>query len=135
MEIRRIPTKARPDTDSRERQWFSPLPVPARFKRLRTGEPIGQDLLDRVKQGIAEAVLSLKPGHPYKAKYFVEGWEDLSHGDRRRAGRCIADCARSEGSPIGLITRGRRQSHRYFIRPIVQQTLSAPTPTTQDPQP
>jgi hypothetical protein len=128
------PSKARPDPQHRERLWFSRLLAPSRCKRLRTGEPIGQDLFDRVKAGIAEAITTLKPNHPYKAKYFVEDWDELSNGDRRRAGRCIADCARREGSPIGLIRRGR-QSHRYFIRPVAQQR-TPPTPSTsQNSQP
>lgn len=120
-----------PDTHSRERQWFSRLLVPTRSKRLSTGEPIGQDLFDLVKAGIAEAITTLKPNHPYKAKYFVEDWDELNNGDRRRAGRCIADCARREGSPIGLIRRGRNQSHRYVIRPVTQQS----TPADQTPNP
>jgi hypothetical protein len=122
MNTRISNTNSQPDRQNRERQWFSRLLVPARCKRLGSGEPVAQDLFEHVKEGIAEAILFLEPGRPYKAKYFVDGWEDLTHGDRRRAGRCIADCARREGSPIGLVRRGRNQSHRYFIRPIAPQT-------------
>jgi hypothetical protein len=101
-----------------EHLWFSQLPVPERFKRLRTGEPIPRDLYEMVVQGLREALLELPLGWPLKAKWFVgpHVWDDLSRGDRIRAGRCLADIARHHASPIGLVRRPGR-SHRYFVRP------------------
>lgn len=102
---------------SRGNLWFSELPVPEQVKRLRTGEPIPQDLYDLVVKGVREAIHDLPPGWPLKAKWLVgrHVWDDLSRGDRIRAGRCLADIARREDSPIGLLRRPG-QSHRYFVR-------------------
>lgn len=110
-----------------EHLWFSQLPVPEKFKRLRTGEPIPRDLYELVVAGVLKALQVLSPGLHLKAKWFVglHLWEELARGDRIRAGRCLADIARRDDSPIGLFRRPGR-SHRYFVRP----TRSADTTST-----
>ncbi|MDR7297417.1 hypothetical protein J2X16_002766 [Pelomonas aquatica] len=136
MRTRTISIEARPVPRTGEKQWFSPLPVPADCARLTTGEPVARDLLHRVRTGIAAATKTLKPGHPYKAKHFVDDWEELSLGDRIRAGRCITDFTRRSNAPIGLIRRGNgrnRQTNRYFVRPVLPRT-HRPAPTPQHHQ-
>lgn len=108
---------ATPDPNSSERLWWSDRPVPKSHKRLRTGEPVDTALFKAVVSGIKFAEKTLVPGYPYKAKYFVDDWDELGNGDRRRAGRCLADIARRADSPIDLIVRGKNQSHRYYVIP------------------
>ncbi len=110
-------SSATPDPTAWETLWFSDRPVPRRHTRLRTGEPVDLDLYKAVVSGIRYAVRTLEPGRPYKADYFVDDYEDFHNGDRRRAGRCLADIARRPDSPIGLIVRGRNQPHRYYVIP------------------
>jgi hypothetical protein len=109
-----------------EHLWFSELPVPKRFQRLRTGEPVPRDLYEMVLQGVREAIQELPHGWALKAKWFVglHVWVNLSRGDRIRAGRCLADFARQHASPIGLLRRPGR-SHRYFVRPAQVADISS----------
>jgi len=116
MKAPNTPTKTRPDPNSGEKQWFSPLPVPSNFKRLSTTEPIARSLFERVEEGIAEAVMFLPPGHLYEAKYFIDGWDALKHGDKCRGGRCIADFARRRGAPIVRVLLGKSPKSLYFVR-------------------
>ncbi|MFG6440520.1 hypothetical protein [Roseateles sp. LKC17W] len=110
---------ATPDPSTWENLWWSSRPVPKRHTHLRSGEPVALALYRTVIAGINEAVKELKPGHPYKAGYFVglDIWADTDVGYHRRAGRVLADIARRKDSPVGLIARPKGGGHRYYVIP------------------
>lgn len=111
----RVP-KAASANHPHETMWFSKRRVPEGAKRLSTGDPIQADIHKAVRQGIHEALKTLKPGRTYKAVYFVghADWEDLSRGDKSRAGRCLADLVRSREFPVEMVQRPAGASTKRY---------------------